>query len=1044
MIINNQDYILLNEILSKVKSDSEILICSNNFSFNALFDLFNQIDVTQRVRIIINTGDLEEKKALFIHNPLEVQTDASLNGYYRLSEVLKEIQSNVEIRKTNISGISYIVIDQHVFMLAPHTLDEATLGIIKDGRPYLFPYILDEQFSYKQTFNNQWNVALDCTEEVLSLYKQANPLKPAHDIYQYTISKIFQDREQIDLKEERLTRTGFKSSEIWSKLFNFQKDAVLGAIDKIEKYNGCIIADSVGLGKTFEALAVIKYYELRNDRVLVLAPKKLRDNWIAYTKNYTTNILEKDRFNYDVLNHTDLGRDGGLSGDIDLEKVHWGNYDLVVIDESHNFRNNNPSKDHDTRYERLMNQIICAGVKTKVLLLSATPVNTRLNDLKNQVAFITESNDQALKEEGIASIDLTLRQAQTKFNNWLKDSDPSRDSLISRLDGDYFKLLDLLTISRSRKHIEKYYDVADIGNFPERLKPKSIYSEFDTQDKEFSITYLNDQLQMLNLQFYSPLFFVHKHLQPKYAEKYDTITKNGTKFSQLEREESIITLMRVNLLKRLESSIHSFCLTLNSVLNRVNFLIDKIDNHKEFLNDVDIMDLDFDDEELRDSVIGGKVKVLLQDIDQVKMKGFLESDKAIIEKLLGRCEEITVSRDQKLQDLIQLIEEKIDKPLNTENKKVIVFSAFADTVRYLYDNLASYFQNKHQLNAAMVVGGDANKTNLIDCKTDLQSILTNFSPLSKSRDTVMPKQKGNIDLLFCTDCISEGQNLQDCDFLVNYDIHWNPVRIIQRFGRIDRIGSQNKYIQLVNFYPTRELDQYIDLVQRVKGRMQILDISATGDDNVIDERSGQQKELEYRKKQLERMRESVVDLEDLEGGISITDLTFNDFKIDAERISASDKLRYERFASASFSLIRNNIVDHEAGVLFCVKDLNDTNFHEKLKLNLLHPYALIYINKNGEIIVPARMGKRALDLFKKLAFGKETIDSELLKEFNISTKSGRYMSEYTELLHVVKSHLSGEEKEAQISSIFNANAVFSGKSSSANQYEVLSYLIVSE
>ncbi|MBE8714365.1 DEAD/DEAH box helicase [Sphingobacterium hungaricum] len=1043
MIINNQDYFLVNEILSKVNSNSEILICSNNFSFNALFVLLDQFKGNQRVRIIINTSDLDNNKALFIHNPIEVRTDSALQGYYRLNTVLKKFQDSVEVRKSNIGGLSFVVIDEHVFMLAPNTVHEATLGIIKEGGPYLISYISDSQFSYKQTFNNQWNAAVDCKEELISLYDQANPLKPAHDIYQYTISKIFQDRDESDLKEERLTRTGFKSSVIWSKLFNFQKDAVLGAIDKIEKYNGCIIADSVGLGKTFEALAVIKYYELRNDRVLVLAPKKLRDNWIAYTKNYTTNILEKDRFNYDVLNHTDLGREGGLSGDIDLDKVHWGNYDLVVIDESHNFRNNNPSKDHVTRYERLMNQIICAGVKTKVLLLSATPVNTRLNDLKNQVAFITESNDQALKEEGITSIELTLRQAQTKFNNWLKDSDPSRDSLINRLDGDYFKLLDLLTISRSRKHIEKYYDVSDIGQFPERLKPKSMYSEFDTQDKEFSITYLNDQLQMLNLQFYSPLFFVHKHLQPKYAEKYDTITKNGTKFSQLEREESIITLMRVNLLKRLESSIHSFCLTLNSVLNRVNFLIEKIDNHKEFLDDVDIMDLDFDDEELRDSVIGGKVKVLLQDIDQVKMKGFLESDKAIIEKLLGRCEEITVSRDQKLQDLIHLIEEKIDKPLNTENKKVIVFSAFADTVRYLYDNLASYFQNKHQLNAAMVVGGDANKTKLIGCKTDLQSILTNFSPLSKSRDTVMPKQKGNIDLLFCTDCISEGQNLQDCDFLVNYDIHWNPVRIIQRFGRIDRIGSQNKYIQLVNFYPTRELDQYIDLVQRVKGRMQILDISATGDDNVIDERSGQQKELEYRKKQLERMRESVVDLEDLEGGISITDLTFNDFKIDAERISATDKLRYEQFASASFSLIRNNIVDHEAGVLFCVKDLNNTNFDEKLKLNLLHPYALIYINKDGEIIVPARTGKRALDLFKKLAFGKETIDTELLKEFNISTKSGRYMSEYTELLNVVKSHLSGEEKEAQISSIFNANAVFSGKSSSANQYEVLSYLIVS-
>ena len=1043
MIINNKDRFLIEEIIAQIQNESEILICSDYISFNAIYDLLYKLSVSKTVKFLLNSNSLSEGKDHFVHNNLEIDSDANLQGYYRLNKVSDFVAYNAEIRKGNTAGISFIAIDDKVYQIAPHAINEATLGVVKDGKPYLLLEINDESGSFKKTFYQYWNIALDCKEEILSLYNDANPLKPANDIYQYTISKIFKDREETDLKEERLTRTGFKSSVIWSKLFNFQKDAVLGAIDKIEKYNGCIIADSVGLGKTFEALAVIKYYELRNDRVLVLAPKKLRDNWIAYTKNYTINFLEKDRFNYDVLNHTDLGRNGGFSGDIDLNKVHWGNYDLVVIDESHNFRNNNPIKGHETRYERLMNQIIRAGVKTKVLLLSATPVNTRLNDLKNQLAFITESNDQALKEEGIASIELTLRQAQTKFNNWLKETNPSRDSLINRLDGDYFKLLDLFTISRSRKHIEKYYDVADIGKFPERLKPISIYSEYDTQDKEFSITYLNDHLQLLNLQFYSPLFFVFEHLKPLYAEKYDTITKNGTKFSQLEREESIITLMRVNLLKRLESSIHSFCLTLRSILNRVNFLIEKIENHREFLDDVDIMDLDFDDEELRDSVIGGKVKVLIQDIDQIKMKGFLQSDKAIIERLLERCEEITVTRDQKIQDLIQLIEDKLQNPLNLLNKKVIVFSAFADTIRYIYDHLASYFQDRHHVNAALVAGGDGNKTNLMGCKTDLQSILINFSPLSKSRDEIMPQNKGNIDLLFCTDCISEGQNLQDCDYLINYDIHWNPVRIIQRFGRIDRIGSQNQCIQLVNFYPTRELDQYIDLVQRVKGRMQILDISATGDDNVIDERSGQQKELEYRKKQLERMRESVMDLEDLEGGISITDLTFNDFKIDAERIFDKDRERYEHFAGASFSLVCNNIVDQKAGVLFCTKDLDTSNFDEKLKLNLLHPFSLVYISKDGNILVPARMGKRGLDLFKKLAFGKTKIDVELLKDFNISTKSGRYMNEYTKILEIVKYHLSGEEKEAQISSIFNAKAVFNGKLASNNRYQVLSYLIVS-
>ncbi|SHJ88895.1 DEAD/DEAH box helicase [Epilithonimonas mollis] len=1043
MIINNQDKIFLNELIQNIDSNSRIKLCVNNFTYNSIFDLLEKLREVESIQIIIQQTDLDFQKPFFVNDVTENETNSKLQTYYRLQQVLNFVDDSVSIRKGITGGNSFIIIDDKAFQFAPNNFNETTLGIIKDGKPYMIFEIDDTSKSLQQAFDYIWNGAKDCKDELINLYKNANVLKFPELNYKFSISKIFADKTTEDINEERLVKTGFKSSVVWNKLFNFQKDAVLGAIDKIEKFNGCIIADSVGLGKTFEALAIIKYYELRNDRVLVLAPKKLRDNWVTYRLNDKRNILVGDRLNFDVLNHTDLSREKGLSGDVNLETVHWGNYDLIVIDESHNFRNNNPSNTTISRYEKLMRDVIKSGVRTKVLLLSATPVNTRLNDLKNQLSFITETNDHALAGEGITSIDLTLTQAQRKFNNWMKQPNPTREDLVDKLDGDYFKLLDIFTISRSRKHIEKYYDVADIGKFPTRLKPISMFSDFDTENKTFSITHINDFLQSLNLKFYSPMYFVFDHKREAYADVYDTKTRTGAVFSQLDREESIITLMRVNLLKRLESSIHSFCLTLEKLLNHTDILLEKITNHREFLNDIDIREFDFEDDQLSDLFIGGKVKVLLQDMDLIKFKEYLNADREILSDLLTKCRVINVERDQKLKDLKNLIIEKIENPINKANKKVIIFSAFADTVKYLYEHCSAEFDDKYNIKSALVSGSDTNKTNLKDCKTNLQNILINFSPISKSRESVFPDQKEEIDLLFCTDCISEGQNLQDCDYLVNYDIHWNPVRIIQRFGRIDRIGSKNDQIQLVNFYPDIELDQYIDLIKRVKGRMQILDISATGDDNVIDDREGQSKELDYRKKQLEKMKDSVVDLEDLEGGISISDLTFNDFKVDAERVKEEDLKQYELFASGIFSLVENNLIDHPTGVLFCLKDLDNNNFDDKLKSNLLHPYSLVYVTYDGEIQVPMKMGKRALDLFKKLSYGKLSIKEELLKQFNVKTKSGKHMNQYVDLLDIVRNHLSGEEKTMELNSIFNPNGSLMGKTSRKSEYEVISYLIVS-
>lgn len=656
----------------------------------------------------------------------------------------------------------------------------------------------------------------------------------------------------MDLDEDKIikTRTGIKDTLVWSKLYRFQRDGVLGAIDKIEKYSGCIIADSVGLGKTFEALAIIKYYELRNDRVLVLCPKKLRENWTLYTINDRRNLFAGDRFNFDVLNHTDLTRTRGHTGEINLETVNWGNYDLVVIDESHNFRNNPPRKDGLTRYSRLMRDIIKAGVKTKVLMLSATPVNSRMNDLKNQVAFITEGVDDALYSHGIVSIEATLRKAQTRFNQWLRLDAAERTvpGLLEVLSFDYFKLLDLLTIARSRKHIEKYYDLTEIGKFPERAKPINIKADIDTRNQFPPLKEINRDIRRLNLSAYAPLKYVLPSKLEEYSRKYDMAVAGGSVFKQIDREESLIHLMRVNLFKRMESSINSFALTLERLLRDVRVIIGRIDSHeKNEVEEISIEDIEVEDEDFEPYLVGTKIKVLIQDVDRVRWKQELQEDEELLVRLLREARQIDAARDRKLHDLKDLIAGKCRQPINAGNTKIIVFTAFADTADYLYDNIAGWAQHELGLYSALVTGRTGgNKTNMPKLRKDLASIITSFSPLSKERTKIDETLTDQISILIATDCISEGQNLQDCDYVVNYDIHWNPVRIIQRFGRIDRLGSTNTVVQLVNFWPNLELDEYINLEARVSGRMVLLDISATGEENIIEfSDAGKMNDLEF-------------------------------------------------------------------------------------------------------------------------------------------------------------------------------------------------------
>ncbi|MDP3927587.1 MAG: helicase-related protein [Bacteroidota bacterium] len=1049
-LISNQNILLIDELKLLISDNTEVFIASGFISINALFELNEVLIDAKGIKVILDLDPNDESK--FAYDPKEYSQYFNLNAQFKATNVCNLIETKFQVRSGNVGGQKFIIIknidETHCFSIVPQDLNSITLGLVPSSSPIVLTQFEDKDGQYLQLFRQFWSISSkDLKASLLAKVKQAFDDKNPEYIYKYTLYHLFKNTAINQENEQRINKIGFKQTEIWKYLFNFQRDAVLGAIDKIETFGGCIIADSVGLGKTFEALAVIKYYQMRNDRVLVLAPKKLRDNWLVYSLNDVQNILSKDRLNFDVLNHTDLSRTGGYSGNINLESINWGNYDLVVIDESHNFRNNDPRRNTITRYQRLMSDIIKMGVKTKVLMLSATPVNTRMNDIKNQIAFITEQNDEALAKYGIASIEQTLRKAQAKFNAWLKSnngSTASRESLINGLDGSYFKLLDLLTIARSRKHIEKYYDVNDIGKFPNRLAPINRHTDFDINGSLKAMDKVNDELNSLILGFYSPLSYVRDDKRSSYEAKYDITTTKGSVFKQIERENSLIHLMRVNLLKRLESSVHSFRLTLEGLLRRIDELLQKIEltNRTEFYyDDLDINEVDTDDDLLNDLLTGGKVKVLLQDMDLIRCKEDLLDDKHRLENLLAQTKVIDESRDAKLKELKELIKNKVEKNLNKDNKKVIVFSAFADTVKYLYDNLQFWALTDLKINSAMVTGGDVNKTNLNDCKPDLGHILINFSPLSKKRDLIYPDNKGEIDLLICTDCISEGQNLQDCDYLVNYDIHWNPVRIVQRFGRIDRIGSINNKIQLVNFFPNLELDTYIDLIGRVKGRMQILDVSATGDDNIIEEPSVSYGDLDYRKRQLKQMQSKVLDLEDIEGGISITDLTFNDFKIDAERLSNEEREHFELAPKGIYAITSTNTDEATPGVIFCFNDLNgaltDTNTY-----SATHPYSLCYINANGDIFVPASNPKKTLDLYKKLCLGHQEVLAALIVSFNKETKAGKQMGTYTSLLQTALTHIKGVEDELGIDTLAFAGGTKMSKAQHSDAFELVSYLIV--
>lgn len=1050
-IIDNKQNRLIEVLESIVDSNTDIYYAGEYVTAYSLFSLYPTFNKSRSVNLLLDY-DLDSISTNLLHNNDEEVLNLNLDRKMKVDKVVKFLKNKSEIRKGSVGNQNLLIVvkdgETYCYTLTPLNLDSVSLGTIPSKFPVIINEIKDKENQYLQLFKRNWNSSEEIKKDIITHLIDLNEYQTPSRTYKSILKEIFDFSDLDERLDSKLNKIGFKESVVWNLLYNFQKDAVVGAINKIETYGGCIIADSVGLGKTFEALAVMKYYQLRNDRILVLAPKKLRENWSIYQLNDKRNILSKDRLNYDILNHTDLSRTSGKSGDINLSTINWGNYDLVVIDESHNFRNNPNRKDRVTRYSRLMNDVIRANIKTKVLMLSATPVNNKLSDLKNQISFITEGVDEAFQGYGIESINNVLNDAQRKFNQWFNDKNPDDinvNELLEDLGGSYFKILDMMTIARSRKHIEKYYDTSNIGKFPNRLKPITVSPPIDNKNELSHIGDIYDKIGNLTLSSYTPLAYVRSDKKEEYAEKYDIVTSRGTIFKQTDREQSLIYLMRVNLLKRLESSVDSLRLTLDKLIRSIENNLVQIENHKseEVMMDLSITEVDIDDTELEDLLVGGKTKVLIQDIDLIRWKQDLEYDLVILRNLRSELSDITVDRDAKLEKLKSLIEDKLLNPINPNNKKVIVFTAFADTASYLHNNIEDWLYSNHGLYSSLITGSGTNKTNLPKCKTDLSSLLINFSPKSKKREQVFPGQRDEIDVMICTDCISEGQNLQDCDYLINYDIHWNPVRIIQRFGRIDRIGSVNDNIQLVNFFPNIELDNFIDLVARVKGRMVMLDVSATGEDNVISKDPSNMKDLEYRKKQLKQLQNEVIDIEDVQGNISISDLTFNDFKIDLEKTSREELKTIEKLPQSSFSVVQSNSDHIQKGVIFCFKDKSGEK-SDNYGSNVLYPYFLIYKSLNGSQNIKSSQPKITLDYLRKLCVNEDELNPRVIEKFEDRTLNLRKMDEYQSLLKESISEVRGVQEEIGLDSLATSGGtLFSDNDDFGNEnIQLVNYLII--
>ena len=1080
---DNKINIVGDDLKSTISKSSKIAVASSLFSIYGFESLKKELSKIENLRFIftdptfIKTDNENKKSKYFTINQANIEKSISgtsfeinLKNELKGKTIAKECRAWCEQKvqfksnRGNNSIQSMLIVDNEEdksTYLGMNEFSSAGFGYKKDDSALRLINKIEDDNTTKEflkNFDSVWNdenILKDITPEVIAyidnLYKENSP----EFIYYLILYHIF-DEFLEDLSEDELAneKTGFRDSVIWNKLYDFQKDAVLTLINKLERYNGCILADSVGLGKTFTALGVIKYYQERNKSILVLCPKKLGDNWKTFLHNYEDNPLLLDRLNYDVLYHTDILREKGFSNGVDLSRINWSNYDLIVIDESHNFRNNDARKEKTTRYQKLLNTIK-TGVKTKLLMLSATPVNNRFKDLKNQLALAYEGQTN-IKNEKLNvsnSIDAILRKAQLTFNNWSKLPSEERNTkkLLDELNQnfDFFKLLDSVTIARSRKHIEKYYDMEKIGKFPTRLEPQTLRCDITTLENVMKIDEIYKKLSTFNMGVYTPFNYILESKEGFYSKLYDDKTNNNATLKQKNRENNLKILMRVNFLKRLESSVDSFRITLDNFASNIKNILEKIEEFENgFENSIDdensIEIEDMENEQWLDDEfsIGKKVKINLCDMNTTGWKQDLEEDLQTALYLLADMKKVDFKNDTKLNILKSKIIEKIENPINNNyhntqenkaNKKIIIFTAFADTANYLYEQLKD-FNLSLNLQTAKITGSGANKSTL-NIHNEFNNILCHFSPLSKNKKL---KEK-ELDILIATDCISEGQNLQDCDTLINYDIHWNPVRIIQRFGRVDRIGSKNEFIQLINFWPQISLDEYINLKTRVETRMFMVDTTATGEDNVLTNKSSQ---MDFRKQQLQKLQNEVVDIEDMDSSISITDLGLNDFRMDLINFLQT-KGDIKDVSCGMHTVCKKDISKNiEEGVIFVLKNINsDVNIDN---INQLHPFYLVYISQDGEVKLNHLNVKNILDTLRVLCKGNDEPIRDVYTLFNEQTKDGKDMSTYSNLLNNTISSIIETQEQSDIESLFSESGTsfLENELNGLEDFELIAFVVV--
>ena len=1113
--IDNRTKLLGEDLKVELKKGSKVRIASSCFSMYAFKELKEELQQIDELKFLFTSptftkdhiaeGTRKEKREFFIpkqnreNNLYGSEFEIRLRNEMTLKAVAKEcanlvrekvkFKSNITnssipnligIQKPDENSITYNPVDGFTTTdLGCQQGNSIFTAICKTDFPEQSKYLFS---MFDEVWNDKSKVE-DITDTVVEMIGNAYQENSPEFIYFIILYNIFSEFLD-DISEDNMPNeaTGFKDTKIWNMLYDFQKDGVISIINKLEKHNGCILADSVGLGKTFTALAVISYYSLRNKSILVLCPKRLSDNWTQYcgNSNDTNNILYEDRIRYEVLYHTDLGRAGVAHNGRDLKLVNWGNYDLVVIDESHNFRNNNPVKDKETRYDFLVNHIIKEGVKTKVLMLSATPVNNRYNDLKNQLQLAYAQDYDAFEKslDTKSNIATIFRKAQAVFNDWsrLQPSERKAKDLIDSLSIDFKILLDSVTIARSRKNIIKYYNINDIGKFPDRLPPQSYYPELTDRKDVPQYKDIYQSIKSMNMAVYGLFDYVLESQKEKYELRFDFEMKHSG-LSRSGRNTGIKRLMTVNLLKRLESSVESFRLTMKGMLDLNKSELRKLEyfDNGQMRGDAVAIKKVFNYEMFDQDEDGGlnlvqtnkgkEIAIEYADIDRLSWKQAMEEDVAILERLLAELEKISPEHDLKLQTLKNIIDDKIANPINVGNRKFVIFSAFADTANYLYDNLHKWLKEKYGIETAMIEG-QTNKVTLKHCPKKTNTLLTMFSPISKHRDEVfawIPKQIESyqdrnlkwsdkidmhqyddcfkdIDVLIATDCISEGQNLQDCDLCINYDIHWNPVRIVQRFGRIDRIGSKNKYIKLINFWPPLPLNEYINLTDRVKSRMTIVDQTATADDNLL---NPDDQIDDYRELQIKKLREGEnIDLEDSNNGISISDLGLNEFRMDAAEFIKTYGEPYRVPKGMHCVIPMDESKGVVPGVIYILRNQNNNvNINRQ---NRLHPYYLVYVDECGQVVNTHLEVKQILDIIRSSCKGQKEPLYATCREFNEETNDGLDMSKYSKLLEKSIESIIEVKEQSDLSALFKQGSMIldGAKIKGLDDFELVAFVVV--